>query len=644
MLHSIRPSRPGVIGGLKALIVAALSVLALALPAFAAETIDSFDSKTVLATDGTVDVTEAISVTSEGDRIRHGIFRDIFTVLRNADGSKYYSTLKILSVDRDGQPEPYTTEGINNGERIRVGDADTVIDPGPHGYVIHYTLTRMARFFPDHDELYWNATGNYWDFPILKAKVEIDLPSGARISRLAAYTGPVGSTAEDATTTQTADNTAVFQSTGTLQPGDGLTVAAAFQKGIVTPPAGAGQGLDWLSDHREAIVPPIAVLLVLLYNLWAWTRVGRDPKKGTIIPLFYPPEGFSPAAAQWVHRLGFKGNGWNAFTASIFDLGVKGLVTIDNQGKQLTVTPTGNQPQAALPADEQVLFDYFGSTGAITVNKSNGPTLDRKRQAMLGAITKPNTGVYFRNNIGYIALGLLLAAACLGAMVWLDVLEPVWLIAGVVGGVVIGVVIGLFRGGLGSSPFGLIFGLFWVLIFAGNALGSLSHFALNDLPIHTPAVAAVSLVVITVIFAFIMRAPTLAGRKVMDQIDGFIMYLNIAEKNRLNIDKEPPMTIKRFEALLPFAIALGVERPWSDKFNAALAAGQVSDATGGYYAPIWYSGRDFSDSRALSNNIAAISSGMAAAMASAVPSQSSSSGFSGGSSGGGGGGGGGGGW
>jgi hypothetical protein len=630
------------------LFLALIALPLLVLPAVAAEQITRFDSKTVLATDGTVDVTEAIDVTAEGSRIRHGIYRDIFTILRNADGSKFYASLKVVSVSRDGHDEPYTTEAINNGERIRIGSADTYVDPGPHAYVIRYTMTRMARFFTDHDELYWNVTGNFWEFPILKATANIELPPGARIDRMIAYTGPVGSTAENASWNQTGDNTARFETTAALAPGEGLTIAVAFQKGIVSPPAGAGQGLDWLSDHREAIVPPIAVLIVLLFNFWAWSRVGRDPKKGTIFPLFHAPEGLSPAATQWVHRMGFKGNGWNAFTAGIFDLGVKGLVTIDNADKTLTVTGTGNAPAAALPADEQVLYDYFGSRGALTVDKSNGPTLDKKRQAMLAAITKPGSGVYFRNNIGYIALGVLIAILCLGVMVLLDVLDPVWLIAAIVGGVVIGVVVGVFRGGLGRSPFGLIFGLIWLVIFGGNAIGALGQFAVNDLPIHTPAIAALSLVLVTVVFAFIMRAPTVAGRKVMDQIDGFLMYLNTAEKNRLNIEGEPPMTIKRFEAILPFAIALGVEKPWSDKFNAALAAGQVSDATGTYYAPLWYSGRDFSDSRSLSNNIAAISTGMAAAMASAVPAQSSSSGFSsgggGGGSGGGGGGGGGGGW
>ena len=148
-----------------------------------------------------------------------------------------------------------------------------------------------------------------------------------------------------------------------------------------------------------------------------------------------------------------------------------------------------------------------------------------------------------------------------------------------------------------------------------------------------------------------MRAPTVAGRKLMDQIDGFKMYLDTAEKNRLNyVEKgEPPMTVDRFEAILPFAIALGVEKPWSQRFEADLARNAVAGASGAY-SPAWYSGADWrSSSSGISNTVSSISTGMSAAMIAAQPSSSSGSGFSGGgggggSSGGGGGGGGGGGW
>jgi len=631
------------------LLLALVLLPALALPALAAEAITSFASATTLAVDGSVEVTETIAVRAEGNLIRHGIFRNLFTVLRNDDGSKYYSDLKVLDVERDGQPEPYSVSTITNGRQIRIGDADTYVTDGPHTYVIHYRLSRMARFFADHDELYWNVTGNFWDFPILKATATVTLPAGAKISQLAAYTGPFGSTESDATIHRDADNVATFTANNELRPGDGLTVALAFQKGVVLPASGAAAGGNWLSDHRDSVVPVLAALLVALYHFWAWLRVGRDPKRGTIIPLFHPPEGISPAETQYIHRMGVEGSGWKALTANLFDLGVKGLVTIDNQGTSPQVAATGSKPAAPLPADEQILFDYFGLPGSHAIDKATGAEINDRRGKMLAAISGASKGTFFNNNIGYVGLGVLLAALCLFAMVWLDVLDVGWLIAAIVTGVIAGVIGGVLRGGLKASSLGSMFFIaIWVIVGGANLLGAVGGAVSSNFVLNGPAIGAATIVLITVVFAFLMRAPTLAGRKLMDQIDGFLMYLNTAEKHRLNLAGEPPLTVSRFEAILPFAIALGVERPWTDKFNAALAAGQVAGTTAGLYSPLWYSGGNF-DSRTLSSSMTAIATGMSAAMASAVPQSSSSSGFSGGgggggSSGGGGGGGGGGGW
>src|SRR5690606_1583347 len=171
----------------------------------------------------------------------------------------------------------------------------------------------------------------------------------------------------------------------------------------------------------------------------------------------------------------------------------------------------------------------------------------------------------------------------------------------------------------------------------------------TQLTVNTAAVAAGSIVLLTVVFAVLMRAPTIQGRKVMDQIEGFKLYLETAEKERLNMVGEPPMTVDRFERILPYAIALGVEKQWSEHFEGELARNAVSDIErGAIYQPVWYSGgSDFSPGR-ISSSVSAAAAGMTAAMVAAQPVQASSSGFSsgggGGSSGGGGGGGGGGGW
>jgi len=616
--------------------------LLFAVPAAAQEVINSFRSDITLRTDGSVDVTETITVTAQGYQIRRGIYRDIPTTLANPDGSRLRSDLDVLSVTRNGNAEPYALESLTTDiRRIRIGDADVFLANGRHTYVIRYTMTRMARFFDDHEELYWNATGNYWDFPIEAAVATITLPDGAVISNLAAFTGPVGSTEQAAAIARTSAGTATFEAIRTLSPGEGMTIAAMFQKGILVPPTGAAAGANWLSDHRDSIFPLLAVLLVLGYNLLAWNAVGRDPQKGTIIPLFYPPEGYSPALVHFVHRMGWKNGGWTAFTAAIFNLGAKGLASIDNTGSKLQITATDKAP-GQLPPGEAVIHKYLRSKGTLVVDTANGAAINTKRGDFVRALESENRAVYFNNNGLYVFGGIALSALLLLGLVVFDILEPFFLVFAFMFGIIVGVMVSVIPRFWSGSLFGRVILLIWLVIFGGNMLGAFGGLA-TELNLDTGLIAAASIVLINVVFAVLMRAPTVQGRKIMDQIDGFKMYLETAEKNRLNFEAAPKMTVSRFESILPYAIALGVEKPWSEHFESELERHAVEDASPGYH-PAWYAGRDW-QSGGLSRTVAAATTGMAAAMIAAQPASSSSSGFSGGgSSGGGGGGGGGGGW
>jgi uncharacterized membrane protein len=123
------------------------------------------------------------------------------------------------------------------------------------------------------------------------------------------------------------------------------------------------------------------------------------------------------------------------------------------------------------------------------------------------------------------------------------------------------------------------------------------------------------------------------------------MYLETAETPRLNLEA-PEITAERFEAILPYAVALDVEKPWSDAFAAALRKAYPNDPDPmAHYHPTWRTGSSWS-SGDFSRTVQSTVSAATAALASSVPrASSSSSGFSGGGgSGGGGGGGGGGGW
>jgi len=147
------------------------------------------------------------------------------------------------------------------------------------------------------------------------------------------------------------------------------------------------------------------------------------------------------------------------------------------------------------------------------------------------------------------------------------------------------------------------------------------------------------------LFFYLMRAPTALGRPIMDQLAGLKLYLETAEADRMNM-QAPEITAERFETLLPYAVALNVEKPWSDAFAAALRrAHPGDDDPTRHYRPRWGGATNWSGA-GFGSAVAATVGSVSSALASAVPASSGSSGFSsgGGGSGGGGGGGGGGGW
>jgi len=615
-------------------------VLFLVTGAGAVEEIRSFASKLVLSPTGTVDVTEFIEIQAEGDEIRRGILRDIPTVLLRPDGSLQRSNLKVISVRRDGQSEPFAVENLENGKRIRIGQADIFLDPGLYRYEIRYTMTRQARQFADMDELFWNVTGNFWNFPIRASVVTITLPAGAVILDTVGFTGRQGSEETNVAVTRMSDNQVVVRSTVPFARREGLSVSVAFEKGALVAPEFSEASVNFLSDNRGLILPGIAVFLVLLFNFFAWDSVGRDPKRGTIIPLFYPPKRFSPALTHYVHRMGWQKGGWTGFTAAIISLATRGLISIGKKGKDSTFAVTGKRAEG-LPPGEAVLFDWLRTKRTVRINKSSGKALQATQREFIKTIEDENRRVYFRRNTPYVVAGVGLSVVSLGAMVAVDVLDPLWLFLALFVGVFIVIGSSAFSRVLTSGGIGNVASVFFLFIFISNFLPVLLNLT-GRFSFDVAAFAAVSIVATNAVFAFLMRAPTIQGRKVMDEIEGFRMYLETAEKERLNLSREPDLTTSRFEAILPFAIALGVEKPWSEHFEAELAR-NTANVGKSRYSPHWYSGTNFS-SGSLSSTIASTTAGLSSAMMAAQPASSSSSGFSGGSSGGGGGGGGGGGW
>jgi uncharacterized membrane protein YgcG len=630
------------------LTLTAVAVLALLAGAGAAaaqsERILNFKSFITVHPDASMTVTENITVRAAGQEIKRGIIRDFPTTYRDRLGNTVTVGFEVEEVLRDGRAEPYQTESVSNGVKIRIGQKEVFLRSGVYTYTIRYRVDRELGFFKDFDELYWNVTGNGWTFAIDHAEAYIELPAGATILKSAAYTGYQGDQGQDFTVTS-GDNLIVFKTTRGLAAKEGLTVAVSWPKGVVAEPSSQEQLGFFFKDNLATAIGLIWLAVLLAFYLWVWYRVGRDPATGTIIPLFSPPAGFSPAAVRFVSRMGYDDK---TFAAAVVNMAVKGGVLIkEDDGDYTLVRKEG--ATGALARDEQLVAgQLFSSSKSIKLENKNHTRIKAAIDALKKNLQKELEKIYFVTNSGYLAPGIIITLLGLGSVVIMApekipaVFGAVWLTIWTIACYFLAV--GVYKkwrtarggavkwlGALGTTLFALPF-------FAGEIFGAVifSYF------VSVPAILVLTAMgLVNALFYHLLKAPTLSGRKIMDQIEGFKLYLSVAEKERLNLLNPPEKTPALFEKYLPYALALNVENAWSEQFAEVLAQAGTETQP---YSPVWYSGSSLGSFHT-SSFTDSLGSSFAGAISSSSTAPGSSSGSSGGgSSGGGGGGGGGSGW
>lgn len=618
----------------------------------AAEVIKHFQTLVEVSSDGSLVVTETIQVQAEGNQIKRGIYRDIPLQFEDRNNKVRQVGFDLLSVKRNGKTEPHFTEDNLKFTRIYVGDKNVMLPVGPHTFELKYQTDRQIRSFDAYDEIFWNATGNGWDFPINEATAIIDLPDGAVSQETVYFTGRQGERATNAKVRlEEGGNRIIFDLTAQLGPREGLTVGVKMKKGVILPPTSSQESLWFWQENGPVVIAFVTFLMVLGYYLWAWNRVGRDPEKGVVVPRWTSPDGISPALTAYIHKKGFSGRGWDALSGAVLNLAVKGYVELDNLSEDLVIRRTGKVPEKDLHVGERAMLRQLGDGGAIFVDKNNSAVVQNFQKTFVDTIEKEHRSEFYKSNLGWISFGITLTALGLGTMMLFANLDRIsagilifTLFAGVLcmaGVTKIGQYIGSSGGLFGKIQNIIGLGVFGAVVFP-NILAQASSWVFD---LQEPVLLAtiVSVIMINTLFYFLLGAPTPIGRKMMDGIEGLKIYLELAEKDRMNLADAPTMSPKHFETLLPYAVALGLEKPWSEAFDGWLqtAAGVQS----GSYDPGWQRGYR-SGSQSMSESFGSFGNTMSSSFTASMPvPKSSSSGFSsGGSSGGGGGGGGGGGW
>ncbi len=554
--------------------------------------IEAFDATVRVEKSGWIDVREQIQVHFSGSW--NGIFRTIPVEYRTPQGFSYRLLLEDVSVrDPEGAALEFTNtrEGHYRKLKIRVPGADNAT----RKVVIHYRVPNALKFWQDYDELYWNVTGDEWEVPIRSVSVMVLLPPGVSGTRTASWTGGYGSKQEAASVEKTEDGF-YFETTQPLSYREGLTIAVAWDPGVVARPSLLTKIRFFLEANWLFVLP----LLSLLAMWRIWLAKGRDPERLSIVPQYEPPEGLSPSEAGTLvdNRPDLRD-----LTSAIVDLAVRGYLRIEEIEKTGALAKLVGKTDYRLHTvrdrtswseltehEQRLLQGIFGAGGAGVGESVTLSSLEHEfyqnlpgvKDAIFSALV--SRGYYERRPDKviqkYFVIGVLVLGAALALAVPLaDRLQMAPLTA--------------------------------ILAAIGTALPILG-------------------------FAFVMPARTTKGARARELVLGFEEFLKRVDSDRYRRMITSP---EMFERFLPYAMAFGVAEKWSRAFE-------------GLYKepPSWYVGTWNQGFRPLyfAQSMGHLSSMASTAMGTG-PRSSGGSGFGGGGggggfSGGGFGGGGGGGW
>ena len=593
--------------------------------AYEDERVLSFDSLIKVENNGDLLITERIEARFEGKFTR--------PFSRQEDvrwGLKRKRPLEVLKVKLNGKETNSNTSWAF--PTVRTGQ---VVKWGVHTVEITYRTGRQLLLLKDRELLRWNLNpqlgwkrqGLGGSFPVDKVSATVELPGGIQATlgqipaEMQAEITPTGAKFETRVPTQTLE----------LQWPPGLLAPIAYEED------------SFPEAHPWVVFSLVLFAGSLIYYLLAWVAVGRDPKKGVILPQFAPPAGYSPGAVRYLDRMGYDET---CMAAGLLGLAAKGEVAIKKSIGTYTVRrrskppplPSGGPPPlpSALAPEERALRDTLVGDGKIALESENWKTIRQARRNHESLISRKLRKTHFLRNMGWCFPGLFLTLV--GMLV-------LFLAIGAFGRIFfIGVAC---CAGCGWSPFAL-----WKAFTSWGSGRKGTAIALLAVCLPVCVLGALLLVVLlrgsglwavmgflypallNMIFFYLIKAPTPLGRKVLDHVEGFRHYLSVAEEERLNLENPPEKTPELFEQFLPYALALGCEQQWAQKFDSILrAAGQSPGSSG------WTSSY-YTDS--VSGLGSSFASSIGSSLSSSLAASSSSPTFSGGggSSGGGGGGGG----
>lgn len=393
-----------------------------------------------------------------------------------------------------------------SNNKIKIGDEYITIC-GEKTYIIHYNLKKAINYFKDYDELYLNVNGFDWQVPINKIRTEVVIPKNLENDFLffESYYGAYGSKNMATSRATFAQNTTniIFESSS-LDIGENLTILARFPKNIVQKPFIVN------IDNIVLFVP----VFVFIFMFLAWLKYGRVPKnRGTIISEYNAINNLTPIEIgtlidEKIDNIDI--------SAEIIYLAEKGYMTITRIKKKILFVDQIDYSLKKIKETDDDLNDFDKEILDFLFNGED--------EVMLSKIDKSGTKDLF---------------VSIKQKVWKKLLKD-----------------GYFY----KNRFNNVIAIF---IFINSIIVMLSFFAKQLLIAFSFFFSSMIVILFVVKFSKL----TQKGSEARESIQGFKLYLSVAEKDRINFHNAPEKNPKTFEKLLPYAMVLGVEKKWAKQFE-----------------------------------------------------------------------------
>ena len=523
------------------------------------ERIIDFHADINIKTDGKISVTEYITVYVDNKDILRGVIRNIPESRTDSKGKIRQLPVEVISLKRNDQSSEYSLRSAYVGKNLEeqliyTGSSETILEKGVHQYELVYetssnvgnNMRGHVTFFDEYAELFWNVMGGESVYEFERASATVHLPGGVAAIQWSCYTGVPGST-EQAYECDGNISMPTFRVSRALKPGEGFSVAVAFPRDVIAVPTEFEIRLE---DNINRINGVMYIVILFIIMFIMWLAFGRGARVPTIIPQFSAPNGWSAEKVSYLYNQRFVKK---TFTVAILQMAVRNAIGIecgnlykgdntyfltnnslkthDDNGQIIKKKPLSNEQQSIFAK----LFSYisFGSKEEkgkkIELGKHNEIILTEARNSLEESIKK------------------------------IIPIERLYTVKFVCNKIVLVIII------------------IFYLLYAGNYNFDVDEFSSFFL-------MPIILLAMLIIFVYKMRRLTPFGAKVKAELEGLKMYIGKAEKRRLNVMTPPKKTPEHFEEMLPYAVALGVENKWCDKFHDVLKRCD--------YKPSWYSDSD----------------------------------------------------